>query len=279
MHAPRPSALGCIADAPPPAAGAFIEGPRRRDNSTIPRILHQTFKSCELRADEASLRETCTRVHNQEEGWRALLWTDTANRELVRRDYAASLRVYNGYDDHMKRVDSARLFQLHAYGGVYLDMDFACLRSLNAVLQSSDFLVAQQHPSSCTHRFYCPKWSLVANAFMAAPRAHPFTEFLIQRLRASAKKRLLHATGPGFLTAAVQAWRARGYSGVRVLPFCTMYGARWYLQHPCNRSSLDACARQLPATLTTSFWLGSWKKKAASEKLSRPDVSCLGAHA
>ena len=53
-----------------------------------------------------------------------ILWTDAMNRELIRRHYPFFLETYDSFELNIMRADSARVFYMHRYGGVYMDLDF-----------------------------------------------------------------------------------------------------------------------------------------------------------
>ena len=96
----------------------------------VPKILHQSWSGCQLKANHAGWRETCARMHPD---WQLVLWTDADNRELVRTRAPWLLKTYDAYDKPIKRADAVRLLYLHTFGGVYLDLDHACLRPLSAL--------------------------------------------------------------------------------------------------------------------------------------------------
>ena len=98
------------------------------------------------------------------------LHTDEDNRAFIAREFPAYLGMYDSYDVHIKRVDAVRYFYLYRYGGVYMDLDFACLRPLERLpLQDGQALFSFQYPDSIKDS----KPGSVANNFIAAPPGHP----------------------------------------------------------------------------------------------------------
>lgn len=49
--------------------------------------------------------------------WEYRLWTDEANRELVREHYPWLLETYDSFPENIMRADTARVLYLHKYGG------------------------------------------------------------------------------------------------------------------------------------------------------------------
>ena len=62
----------------------------------VPPIVHQSWKSCELLADQARWRARCERVLPA--NWTLRLYTDRANRELIRTHFPSFLEMFDGYD-------------------------------------------------------------------------------------------------------------------------------------------------------------------------------------
>lgn len=99
---------------PPPPAG------------TAPFYVHQTWKTCELPFAQARWRDRCK--HILPNTTKFFVWTDAHLRELVAEEFPLHQGVYDSYDAHIKRVDASRLFVLYRYGGLYMDLDFTCIR-------------------------------------------------------------------------------------------------------------------------------------------------------
>ena len=259
---------------PPPLASdtsAVLAEWRERGSPAIPKILHQTWKSCTLPPYQSRWRAQCDRLLSSD--WAFWLWSDADNRELIRHHFNSILNFYDAYDVHVKRVDAIRLFLLYLYGGVYMDIDFVCLRPFEALPYLADGMAVFGYQDTAT----------VANAFMAAPPGHPFIAFLIQRLVFDAKRHVFDATGPYFVTRAVRAWEARhgkhsNQSRLLVHPLPKIYNQAPTDKHPCFRSfkeatSADAavakaritrCADRLNESFVTTFWTGTWKRDVAT---------------
>ena len=246
------------------ALAARWEG-RQPPANPIPRIVHQSWRSCELRADQAVWQRSCTDA-NPEWTWR--LWTDSTNRQLVQELFPGLLPLYDSYDMHIKRVDAVRLLYLFAFGGVYMDLDFACLRPLDAApLPDGHVVLGYQ-----TRNESAP--NAIANAWMAAPPGHPFVAYLISRLRASAHLNVHWATGPEFLTHAYLDY-ARQYGGhnITVVSMPRLYPLQWN-DGPCrpicgNGTTADEirrCAAFFDRSVLVTFWTNglTWRAEEQS---------------
>ena len=196
------------------------------------------------------------------------------NRKLVQSDFSSHLAMYDRYEVSIKRVDAIRLFILYRYGGLYMDLDFLCLRPFESLPYLPDGMAV----------FGMQDERVAANAFMAAPPGHPFIAFLISQLNQSAKRQVFDATGPYFLTRALAAWRQKygklsNESGVVAHPFPRIYNndPRNARSHPCgllpdmhkftSRTHVEACAALLNTSFVTTFWTQTWRREVANATL------------
>jgi mannosyltransferase OCH1-like enzyme len=244
----------------------------------LPKIMHQSWKRCDLEALQTSWRESCQRLNPD---WEFRLWSDEDLRELIATHYSSFLDVYDGYQRNISRVDSARLFILHRFGGVFMDLDFACLRP---------FAELEQPPGSAIFSFQYADHlkdklpGQVANNFMGAPPRHPFFEFAIKHLRGArtAYPPELKATGPDFVTVQLRAYdhltryqtpslhkfdnraaiKNGTWSNVTVFSQPTLYANAWNRpKHWCGTGlpeDLDQC-RRTSRSIVTTFWTRTWK--------------------
>ena len=171
---------------------ASASGWNRSAVSGIPKIVHQTWKGCasSLPSKQARWREGCMRVNP---GWSFWLWNDEDNRRLIADHYPSFLKMYDSYDVKMKRVDAARLFYLHRFGGIYMDLDFACLRSFEELpMPSHDAVFSHQYANTAA-KDLAGVAGTIANNFMVAAPDHPFFAYAIRCRR---PKLTAHCSSP-----------------------------------------------------------------------------------
>lgn len=202
-HGGRVATLAALGLARQSINASLEQWQSRAEPVAVPKILHQTWKNCTLPWRQAFWREECRRVLPGD--WTLLLHTDEDNRAFMAREFPDYLDLYDGYELSIQRVDAVRYFYLYRYGGVYMDLDFTCLRPLEELpLTAGRVSLGFQHPTIQTIES-------VANAFMVAPPRHPFMAMLIERLRETAgllyfgKPHPMRSTGCAFLTKAVRA--------------------------------------------------------------------------
>jgi mannosyltransferase OCH1-like enzyme len=130
----------------------------------IPRIFHHVWVGPNPLPDEfARYRETWAAHHP---GWQMRLWTeDNLPQELRRAEVYERLRV------PAERADILRLEVLWREGGVYLDTDFECLRSIESLIEGIDFFAAYLKPGRTN------------NAVIGAVPGHPILDRALDELR------------------------------------------------------------------------------------------------
>ena len=93
---------------------------RYSDNSRVPLLFHQMWKSERIPAKWRSAHEGCMALNSEYE---LILWTDEMIYNFIYRYYPWFYRIFLSYPYQIQRVDVARYFILYHYGGVYLDVD------------------------------------------------------------------------------------------------------------------------------------------------------------
>jgi mannosyltransferase OCH1-like enzyme len=187
---------------PPAAAAAF------------PRVLHQTWRTHmvppRLAVFMRSWRERSA------SGWSFRLHTDEDNAALVQSRYSWLHKSYLMMNA-IQRADVARLLYMHAFGGVYADLDVELLAPLDALLNQTATLGASamlgQEP--LPHAVLLERQPRqICNAVLASARGHPFWLWALHMaaLRVSTDQGWgdpVGSTGPRMLEQAVIKWQAR----------------------------------------------------------------------
>ena len=154
-----------------------------RDGSEIPSLGSNTPDVC--------------RKHNL--AFTVNVWNETASRALMEEHYAWFLPVFDGYKYPIQRVDAFKYFVLYHYGGVYMDMDIGCRRSLIPLLRFPAWF---------------PKASPlgVNNDLMASRKGHPVMEMMTQSLGPYSWNlifpylTIFWTTGPQFTSNVLKKW-------------------------------------------------------------------------
>jgi mannosyltransferase OCH1-like enzyme len=255
----------------------------------IPKIVHQTWKGCSssLPPKQAQWREACQRANPE---WSFWLWNDVDNRQLIADHYPSFLATYDAYDTKMKQVDAARHFYLHRFGGIYMDLDFACLRPFEALaMPPQDAIFSHQYANIAAKDPRAGVAGTIANNFMVAEPGHPFFAYAIHKLPSKANRSLLFATGPNFLSRIISEYRETvkkllgndvplaqaGHVTVYKMP--KVYATGWKGKNTCDSGlpdEIERCSATAKATngsVLATFWTQTWKYNADS--MGKPRVS------
>ncbi|EGG03546.1 family 32 glycosyltransferase [Melampsora larici-populina 98AG31] len=170
-------------------------------NTLIPKIIHQTWKTERIPDRWLPVRATCAALHPD---WEYVLWTDQSGRELIIQHYPWFLKTFDGYRYPIQRADAVRYFVLHQYGGVYMDLDIGCVRPMDSLISNPlfDLLLPQTIPVG------------VSNDLMFSSARHPFMEYVINHLQYFDHDYFLNyptvmfSTGPMALSALYSQFRS-----------------------------------------------------------------------
>jgi hypothetical protein len=147
----------------------------------IPRVFHQIWLGDKpLPREYVGYQGSWTKHHP---GWELKVWREEdLPADLRRPEAAEKLRA------PAERADILRLELLWREGGVYMDTDFECLRSIEPLLDGHDFVIGLAKPGR------------VNNAFIASAPGHP----ILDRALGEVRPRTFYgydkdAAGPAFL--------------------------------------------------------------------------------
>jgi len=180
----------------------------------VPLSIHQFWDGPPLPEAFAAFAEGWQRLHPD---WRYRLWGGGDLPPLRNQDlYDRAAEICPGLEGQL-RSDIVRYELLHRFGGVWVDLDFECLKPIDDLLADTTCFVA---------------WvtgEYVNNAIMGASRQHRFIKRLIDGLPASiaahpgAAPRVV--SGPHYLTPL---WREHGKEdGVTAFPKRYFYEVLW----------------------------------------------------
>lgn len=214
---------------------------------TIPRILHQTWKTDSIPEKFRAWSESWDK-HNP--GWQRILWSDRMLLDFVAENYPDLLPVYSGYSKGVERADAARYMLLHHFGGVYADLDCECLAPFEPLL-TEDRVVLCKEPVAHAHNEIRTRNLpyLLFNGTIASPKGHAFWNHVLARLPVTGDSNdVLDATGPCFLTGAQLSFSDQ--ASLTIHP-STLFS-------PMDK---DGDASQVPpgaGSLSHHHWSGTW---------------------
>ena len=131
----------------------------------VPKIVHQIWfdfskdgSGGKLPDKYAGDQSMCRQVNSD---WDFMLWDEEKCLNLMQTRYPEYVEMYTNYELPIQRVDCAKYFILHAFGGVYMDVDIKCRKPLEF---TNDGVYLVKVNSICKYN----------NAFIASSRGDPF---------------------------------------------------------------------------------------------------------
>ena len=231
-----------------------------QEHVRIPKIIHQIW----LGSDVPEVFNKWMSTWASLEGWEYHLWTDEKVKNLKLHNQS----VYNQSTNYGEKSDILRLELLSRFGGVYVDVDFECLKPdlFDELHRSFDFYIGFE---PLEHGFV-QKFNMfkVCNAIIASTPSHPLIQDLITNLKANyyayyKNCSVIQRTGPSYLTRMICEHEMAGLHAKRnmYLP-CTFFyptseqETRYYLEHPEMPCEVGA------ETAGFHYWFGSWWREA-----------------
>jgi len=204
----------------------------------------------------------CSLATTHHPDWEYWLWTDVDNRAFISEHYAWFLPVYDGYPENIMRADAVRYFMLYHYGGLYVDLDFECLRPLEPLLVGREVVIALE-PLEHLEKELVRQRSfkqVLCNALIASQPKHPFWEQVFQELKVYQNANdPLDATGPFMLTRAYDSFSQREAltieSSERLCPITDEQSRHGILKDNATRQRIAKTAYAI------HHWHGTWWPK------------------
>lgn len=156
----------------------------------IPKILHHVWIGPNPLPDmEKSFINSWKKFHSD---WRFMLWNNNTINNLEINNNCKEAIEKSG-ERYACQADVVRYIAVHAFGGVYVDTDVECFKTINDLINNKiDFLGLQPHNGN---------W--ITNAFFGAVKNSEVLKSAIANVRPP-KKNEKNPHGPVFLTNHVR---------------------------------------------------------------------------
>jgi mannosyltransferase OCH1-like enzyme len=173
----------------------------------IPQIIHQTWKTSVIPSRFSDFTHAWKRCHPS---WRYQLWDDGANRRLIQEHYPWFLRSFDNFPLDIQRADAVRYFILHRFGGIYVDLDMDCFKSVKPLLKNADCVFSTEPEM---HARLHNTDTIISNAFMGSVPGHPFLFAVIKEMlthvssQTDKNRFVLETTGPLMIVRVYQHYQ------------------------------------------------------------------------
>ena len=135
--------------------------------SKIPKIIHQTWKDKTIPLSYLDFQKSWQK---HLPNWAYRLWTDEENRAFLATHYDWFLPIYDAYPKAIMRVDAVRYFWMYHFGGLYVDLDFEALKSVEPLLDNQKIVIGLEPEKHLKKATVQQKgWKhILCNAFLAS---------------------------------------------------------------------------------------------------------------
>jgi mannosyltransferase OCH1-like enzyme len=220
------------------------------DHVRIPKIIHHIWLGSPLPAKYARYIETWKKHHPD---WTFILWDEAK----IARLGLINLRPYCAAKNYGEQSDIVRYEILYRFGGLYVDTDFECLQSFDALHHLCDF-----YAGSYPHPGGGDLW--IINAIIASRPEHPILKRCIAGIQKPVNRTdtssaaIMDRTGPSYFMRAITSSITAGddIGNTVIFPVTFFYPLPTICRSYKHRSEIIGWIR--PESLAVHHWAASW---------------------
>lgn len=213
-------------------------------NPRIPKIIHQIWLGKPMPENYKILQKSWSHYHPD---WEYRLWTEQEIDEFGLQNRALFDQALN----YGEKADIARLEILYRMGGLYVDMDFECIKPFDVFHHCCDFYAGFETED------------MICNALIGAAPGHPILKRCVEQLcnQTSQYERTdwrstLDRTGPNFFGKCIAEVLPECQNRSVVFPVTYFYF--WRPAYGTKRKIEDILQTVLPETFAIHHWHSSW---------------------
>lgn len=152
--------------------------------------------------------------------WEYHLWNKKEMVELVDSYFPEWANLYHSLPFNIQRLDMIRYMILYCHGGVYVDLDIECFKSIDPLVENKSFFLGMEPPEHWVC-FNGSKQRVVGNAFMGSSNNHKGWLRILSDIDFTVKNRIyrddivLNTTGPEKTTRLI----AQMHKAITIIQF------------------------------------------------------------
>lgn len=215
------------------------------DTPRIPKIIHQIWIGSPLPNKYLPLIASWQRYHPD---WEYILWDDA----MIDAFGLTNKDQYDASKNYGQKADIARYEILYRLGGVYVDIDFECLRPMDVFNHVCDYY---------TGAAYSGRFSIF-NGLIGSVAGNPILKECIDTLditayyEGSPEHNILFTTGPFHQT---RCYLAKAREAGRAVAFPVNYFYPWPFSKKEDNEYLSRWFK--PETFAIHYWHAGWREK------------------
>jgi mannosyltransferase OCH1-like enzyme len=227
------------------------------DHARIPKIIHQIWLGSAFPEKYRSWQESWKKYHPD---WEYRLWTDADIEKLHALGNFFIGNTYKFYQEatnYGEKSDVLKILLIYYYGGLYVDTDFECLKSLEVLHHCYDLYIGIQ-PMDVAY-------IQLGYALFAAHPRHPLIRKVIDTLSTTRHiQEIVCRTGPLMITRCFAEQALSTPGPIVALPASYFYPQGYDQRHepPAHWMKKESFA--------VHWWEGSWLKPEANMQVTAP---------
>ena len=183
-------------------------------------------------------------THMVSRGWQYVFLKNEEIEEFIKREYPEKLEMYLGFEHDIQRADAARPLLLKKYGGVYMDMHFELLDSIDGLFAEDRDVYLLPSPTFP---------SVFTNAFMASVPGADLWDRYLEEMQSELPwyaigkhMEVMNSTGPLALNRSLKNTTS------------TIGTLDNKLVAPCSVCDIDDCDGRVSGSLVRQMRGGTW---------------------
>lgn len=228
----------------------------------IPKIIHQIYEDPAGPPEELlELAESWKMYHP---GWEYRFWGKPDVEAFMTEFFPNLIPAYTAFKHPVQRWDAIRYLILYQMGGLYVDLDYECIESIEPLLTNSSCCLALE-PSSNAAKFN--KSLIVGNAFMASIPGHGYFRNVMEEVFCRGTQfahlrrgtEIMESTGPFMMTRVFDTFERK--EEITLIPAQLVtpltYTEVQMLIHGLETSEME---HKVEKAYAIHYFFGSWWK-------------------
>lgn len=234
----------------------------------IPKIIHQVWSATynPLPKVFETLGDTWKRDYPD---WEYILWSESEMNAFVEEQYPQYWEIYTSFPYDIQRWDAIRYLILHQMGGMYVDVDYESIRSIEPLITGKTCCFSED---PVTHKgTYGEVEQYFNNAMMLSAPNHPFMKKIMESVFLDAENEydihkfdyVLKTTGPWKVMDVYYRSSLKEREDVYLIPkeYVTPFDfnqARRFIKGKERSSELENCLKDAYAV---HYFFSNWRKQ------------------
>ncbi|ARF09145.1 glycosyltransferase [Catovirus CTV1] len=184
-------------------------------NLAIPMIIHQIwYQGIENIPEDYPNYSNSWKKYNPD--YKYMFWDKDKIDNLINNFFPYFKERYNSYPKIIQKIDVSKFMILYIYGGVYVDLDSECLKSINSLLENNKIILSKNNGNAIINLYNHGTISQVLeNSFLASEKNNNFwihcinmamAEDIKQNFWETNEKYVFRTTGPSLVSRAYHSY-------------------------------------------------------------------------